>query len=187
MGSFFRISRKSALAHGNRLVWIKVAHPRWRKNTQCFCRGLKKSLMLSASIVEIYYMLDEFSRLLDVALQAHGLKLGGWNTPPCGLPVGVILYPLRGAAALHHARSDCARSVHHGLGVRVLAALRRQRSEEDHPGHAHPWQRQRLDLAGPRGLHPESFRSATRGTSRRPSPSGSRRRGSGWSPGLNGT
>ena len=32
--------------------------------------------MPNANIVEIYYMLDEFSKLFDAALQAHGLKLG---------------------------------------------------------------------------------------------------------------
>ena len=36
----------------------------------------KQSPMPNANIVEIYYMLDEFSKLFDAALQAHGLKLG---------------------------------------------------------------------------------------------------------------
>ena len=35
--------------------------------------------MPNANIVEIYYMLDEFSKLFDAALQAHGLKLGRWR------------------------------------------------------------------------------------------------------------
>ena len=52
-------------------------------------------------------------------------------------------YHPKRAAAPHHAGPGGARPGHHGLGVRVQAAPRRQRSGGDYPGHAHPGQHRR--------------------------------------------
>ena len=222
--------------------------------------------MPNANIVEIYYMLDEVSKLFDAALQAHGLKLGRGGArrraslmSDAEVMTILVLFHTSGCRTLKafylgwvctHGRADFPRVLSYSrfaarqqqvlpklllflricalgrcTGVSIVDSTRWRPATPSARGSTAPcgaWRRTAGALwagcmgssctslstrrgrlsrpcsprptptAGPRWPARPSPRSssagwsAIRGTSRGPSPSGSWRRESGWSPGLNG-